>query len=93
MQRLFSKKVFGVDRIDVDDQRLIRMDDWEMRKDVQHEVKEWQKQLTPDNFKQIGDFSGYFTDFLQLNGFSFNNVDYNQPIDINDLKKLSATLS
>ncbi|MGL4668252.1 MAG: enoyl-ACP reductase FabV [Saezia sp.] len=88
MQRLFADKVYGKAAAQTDVERLIRIDDWEMREDVQQEVSALQKLMTADNFKTIGDYQGYVTEFLQLNGFAFDNIDYQKSLDIERLKQL-----
>lgn len=88
MQRLFAQKVYGHENVEVDGGRLIRMDDWEMRDDVQKETDAIQRQLTADNFKTLGDYKGYVTEFFQLNGFLFDTIDYKKPCDINTLNQL-----
>ncbi|WP_394211903.1 enoyl-ACP reductase FabV [Enterovibrio calviensis] len=86
MDRLFYNKWNR--QQDRDDEGLIRLDDWELQPDVQDEVNALLAQMTPENFTQIADYDGVLTDFLQLNGFGFSNVDYDQPVDIEQLKTL-----
>ncbi|WP_299017484.1 enoyl-ACP reductase FabV [uncultured Photobacterium sp.] len=89
-QRLFNSKFYTATREAItDDNRLIRLDDWELRDDVQQAVMTLLSQITPDNFKQIGDYDGYLSDFLQLNGFGFDNIDYQQDISMDFLKNLT----
>ncbi|WP_062268428.1 enoyl-ACP reductase FabV [Endozoicomonas arenosclerae] len=52
-----------------DAQRLIRLDDWELKDSVQNEVSVLLKQATPENFKDVLDYRGVREDFLKLNGF------------------------
>jgi enoyl-[acyl-carrier protein] reductase/trans-2-enoyl-CoA reductase (NAD+) len=40
------------------------------------------------NFKELGDYEGFKSDFLQLNGFDYDNIDYLAKTDITGLKKL-----
>lgn len=84
MQRLFRDKVFHDERIDVDSERLIRMDDWEMSPTVQSKVKVILEQMNADNFKEIADYQGFKQSFMQLNGFGFEHIDYTQPIDLSE---------
>ena len=41
--------------------------------------------ITPENFKEIGDYKGVREEFMQLNGFDFDNVDYDQDLDLDEL--------
>jgi enoyl-[acyl-carrier protein] reductase/trans-2-enoyl-CoA reductase (NAD+) len=89
MQRLFTQRVFGPDTaIPVDNQRLIRIDDWELYDSVQNEVDELIAKISPDNFSLIGDYQGYKTDFMQLNGFELPGVNYQAGIDLDSLCQL-----
>lgn len=85
MQRLFTDKLYAGGQVSVDPSRLIRIDDWELRPDVQHAVSELMNKLNDDNFTQVGDYAGYKREFLQLNGFGFDNVDYQKHIELSDL--------
>ncbi|QPK02313.1 trans-2-enoyl-CoA reductase family protein [Enterobacter mori] len=85
MQRLFTDKLYAGGQVSVDSSRLIRVDDRELRPDVQHAVSELMSTLSDDNFTQVGDYAGYKKEFLQLNGFGFDNVDYQKHIALSDL--------
>lgn len=88
MQRLFSQKLYLPAGVPVDAARLIRVDDWELRPDVQQAVNKLMTTLTDDNFAEVGDYAGYKKEFLQLNGFAFDNVDYQKDVDLSALIKL-----
>lgn len=85
MQRLFTDRLYMHSGVPVDDAHLIRIDDWELRPDVQHAVSELMAALTDENFTCISDYAGYKKEFLQLNGFGFSNVDYQKNIDLSAL--------
>ncbi|WP_034832222.1 enoyl-ACP reductase FabV [Endozoicomonas numazuensis] len=68
MIRLFSEKN-ALANPTTDDQRMIRLDDWELRGSVQGEVSELLQQATPENFRTLLDYDGVRQDFLNLNGF------------------------
>ncbi len=76
MQRLFADRLFHGGAIPTDDKGRIRVDDWEMREDVQSEVARLWEQATTESLPSIGDLNGYKTDFLNLFGFSVAGVDY-----------------
>lgn len=88
MQRLFAERLFTSNEIPLDDKGRIRIDDWEMRDDVQEVVKELWKIAETDNLPTIGDLAGYKNDFLNLFGFGFEEVDYQK--DANEMKMISS---
>lgn len=53
----------------------IRLDDWEMRPDIQEKVTGIWNSLTNDNLKECADIAGYWEDFYHLFGFAFDAVD------------------
>lgn len=76
IQRLFADRVYTGRAIPTDEKGRIRIDDWEMREDVQAEVDAlWQKSTT-ETLPELGDLNGYKSDFLNLFGFGFEGVDY-----------------
>jgi enoyl-[acyl-carrier protein] reductase/trans-2-enoyl-CoA reductase (NAD+) len=76
IQRLFSERLYTGNAIPLDEKGRIRIDDWEMREDVQAKVAELWKGATTENLPAIGDLAGYKTDFLNLFGFDVAGVDY-----------------
>ncbi|HIF9447435.1 TPA: bifunctional NADH-specific enoyl-ACP reductase/trans-2-enoyl-CoA reductase, partial [Photobacterium damselae] len=89
MQRLFKEKLStNKDEIQSDANGLIRLDDWELRPEVQQQTAELIKKITPDNFKDISDYQQYRQEFMQLNGFEVPNINYEQPVDMAELLKL-----
>lgn len=76
IQRLYAERLYSGNEVPLDDKGRIRIDDWEMRDDVQAKVAELWKQAETDNLAQIGDLEGYRKDFYNLFGFDYPNVDY-----------------
>ena len=85
--RLLTQMVYGNHPV-IDDERRLRPDNWEMREDVQAEVEALWDKVTPENFKEISDYAGAREEFMQLNGFDFDNVDYDADLDLEELAKL-----
>jgi enoyl-[acyl-carrier protein] reductase/trans-2-enoyl-CoA reductase (NAD+) len=83
IQRLFEQRLYTGQPVPTDDKGRIRIDDWEMRDDVQAKIKELWDTATSDNLTHIGDLSGYKLDFLNLFGFDFLGVDYDK--DTNEM--------
>ncbi|AWI26962.1 enoyl-ACP reductase FabV [Flavobacterium pallidum] len=76
IQRLFQDRLYADGGIPTDDQGRIRIDDWEMRDDVQEKVAALWERSTTETLPGIGDLAGYKNDFLNLFGFEFAGVDY-----------------
>lgn len=76
IQRLFADRLYNGSEVPLDDKGRIRIDDWEMRDDVQDAVKTLWTQADTETLKEIGDLAGYKQDFLNLFGFGFEGVDY-----------------
>lgn len=81
IQRLFSEKLFG-DGVLTDNQGLIRMDDYEMREDVQKEVMDIWENINSENILELADIEGYWEDFYHMFGFGYENVDYSEDVQI-----------
>ena len=75
IQRLYAERLY-TDTLSLDNKGRVRIDDWEMRDDVQVEVAKLWEQATTDNILSISDLKGYEQDFLNLFGFGFDGVDY-----------------
>ena len=79
--RLFADEALGHPGGEVDDQGRIRLDDWEMRDEVQEFVKERWDKISDENLTEISDFAGYRDAFLQMHGFGFDSVDYQAEVE------------
>ena len=76
IQRLFQDRLYNGNAVPTDEKGRIRIDDWEMRSDVQEKVAKLWLQATTETLSEIGDLQGYKQDFLNLFGFGFKGVDY-----------------
>ena len=81
IQRLYSQRLYTGKEVPTDSEGRIRIDDWEMRDDVQAKVAELWTKATTENLSEIGDLPGYKQDFLNLFGFGFDGVDYDAETD------------
>ena len=81
IQRLYQDRLFTGKSVPTDDKGRIRIDDWEMREDVQAKVASLWQQAVTENLSEIGDLEGYRKDFLNLFGFDFEGVDYKADTD------------
>ncbi|MCG6234605.1 enoyl-ACP reductase FabV [Vibrio furnissii] len=82
MHRLFSDKLYSHTSVPVDGERLVRMDDWELNPDTQQRVREVLAEMNGSNFQQMGDYAGFKAEFLRLNGFGFDGIDYDADVDL-----------
>ncbi|WP_068472944.1 enoyl-ACP reductase FabV [Saccharicrinis aurantiacus] len=80
IQRLYADKMFK-NGIDVDEEGFIRVDDWEMREDVQEIVSDLWAKVDTESLKELGDLSMYSDDFYNLFGFKVEGVEYGTDID------------
>lgn len=83
IQRLYQERLYTGKPILLDEKGRIRIDDWEMREDVQDQVAKLWIEATSDNLNEIGDLEGYRKDFYNLFGFDVPKVDYKA--DTNEL--------
>ncbi len=81
MYRLFHDKLYHGDNIETDDQGLIRLDDLEMRDDVQNEIVSLWQQATTENLPSISDIQGYRHAFYQLFGFGLSDINYDEEVN------------
>lgn len=81
IQRLYQQRLFTGDEVPVDEKGRIRIDDWEMREDVQANVSKLWPEATTENLSEIGDLEGYRKDFYNLFGFELAGVDYKAEAD------------
>ncbi len=77
----FTERLFKADK-GLDSEGRIRLDDLEMREDVQEEVAKLWNGLTQENLKECADIDGYWADFYALFGFGIKGVDYEADVDV-----------
>ncbi len=81
MYRLFHDRLYAADGVPTDSEGQIRLDDWEMRPEVQEAVSALWEQLDSDNVSQLADVDGYWEDFYHIFGFGLPDVDYTAEVD------------
>ena len=77
--RLFSERLSSDPQLDGEGR--IRIDDWEMRDDIQQSVAEDWEKINTDNLSEISDFEGYQSNFLKLFGFGVPGINYDAETD------------
>lgn len=91
MERLFAERLYtgennSAGKVPVDPENRIRIDDWEMADDIQAEVNRLMDGVTQENLAERCDLAGYKHDFLAINGFDVEGVDYSK--EITDMRSL-----
>lgn len=79
--RLFAERLFGGAGPQLDDEGRVRLDDLEMRPDVQKAVADVWSNVTTESLADVSDIVGYRAEFLRLFGFGIEGVDYEAEVD------------
>ena len=83
MYRQFNDKLYSGKGAIVDEKHRLRLDDWELRDDVQKEVLEsWNKVKDNDTLKANADLNQFRDEYLHLHGFGFNGINYDADVQI-----------
>ena len=85
IERLFAERLYtGADgamaTVPVDEEKRIRIDDWELRDDIQAEAEKSMAAVNEENLREYCDIEGYKHDFLVTNGFDVEGVDYEKDV-------------
>ncbi|MBQ8707693.1 MAG: trans-2-enoyl-CoA reductase family protein [Succinivibrionaceae bacterium] len=80
LNRMF-RTVLTVPDFQTDDHGRIRMDDWELRDDVQQSCRDLWPKITTENLKELTDYQEYKDEFLNLFGFGCSDVDYSKDVN------------
>jgi enoyl-[acyl-carrier protein] reductase/trans-2-enoyl-CoA reductase (NAD+) len=86
ISRLFATRLYNDQQpLSLDEYGRTRLDDWELREDVQQEVAKIFADINTANIEELSDIAGYRDEFYKLFGFNCADVDYSQDvaIDIN----------
>ena len=81
MQRLFATQLYNGRQPEFDSAGRVRIDDWEMRDDVQAEVAAIWPQVTTENLAALTDIAGYRAEFLKMFGFGLPGLDYDAEVE------------
>jgi enoyl-[acyl-carrier protein] reductase/trans-2-enoyl-CoA reductase (NAD+) len=80
IHRLFSDKLYG-DNLQLDDKGRIRLDDLEMREDVQKTISDLWNKITTENVRELTNIDDFKNEFFKLFGFGHLDIDYDKDID------------
>lgn len=72
----------GEKPLDLDDEGRIRLDRWELTDDVQGAVKKQWDAATQENIAEVADTVWFYQEVRRLYGFDVENVDYDQPTEV-----------
>ena len=76
IHRLYRDFLFSGEVLQLDARGRVRLDDWEMRPDVQNEVRNLWQQVDQENLRELADIRGLREEFLRHHGFGMPGVDY-----------------
>lgn len=82
MYRMLHDKIYTGGDVLVDEENRIRMDDYEMKPEVQEEIERIWKDISEENIKKYGDVDGYWKEFYEIFGFEIEGVDYDADVDV-----------
>lgn len=80
MNRLFLDKLVG--DVDTDDQGRIRMDDYEMKEEVQQKIADVWDGIDSGSVQELADIKEFWDEFYHMFGFGYDNVDYTEDVEI-----------
>lgn len=84
IHRLFKDRInagSSYQDIPLDDHGRVRIDDFELRPDVQEAVMAKWKKVDTANIQELADMKGYHGDFLKLFGFGRTDVNYDEDLN------------
>ncbi len=81
MVRLYRDYLFASEPRPSDPAGRIRLDDWEMREDVQREVAELWHRISASGSDKVDEITEFRGEFLRHHGFEMPGVDYDLEVD------------
>ncbi len=81
IHRLFATQMYNGSALNFDDGGRVRIDDWEMRPEIQREVAALWPTVTTENLESVTDIQGYRQEFLRLFGFGLPGIEYDADIE------------
>ncbi|MGR2767839.1 enoyl-ACP reductase FabV [Photobacterium ganghwense] len=81
--RMFSQRLYKADGTapEVDEENRLRLDDWELREDIQQHCRDLWPSVTNENLAEVTDYVQYKDEFLKLFGFGIASVDYDADVN------------
>lgn len=81
IQRLFATQMYNGHTPSFDEAGRVRVDDWEMRPEIQAAVAAIWPTVTTENLGELTDIAGYRSEFLKLFGFGLAGVNYETDVE------------
>jgi enoyl-[acyl-carrier protein] reductase/trans-2-enoyl-CoA reductase (NAD+) len=81
MQRLFATQLYNGHQPTFDSEGRVRVDDWEMRPEIQDAISAIWPDVTTENLVELTDITGYRTEFLKMFGFGLPGINYDADIE------------
>lgn len=83
--RMFTQRLYKADGTvaEVDEENRLRLDDWELREDIQKHCRDLWSSVTNENLFEVADYQEYKDEFIKLFGFGIDAIDYDA--DVNTL--------
>jgi enoyl-[acyl-carrier protein] reductase/trans-2-enoyl-CoA reductase (NAD+) len=81
MVRLYRDHLYAGEPRPRDPEGRIRLDDWEMREDVQREVAELWQRINAAESGEVAEIADFRREFLRHHGFEMPGVDYDLEVD------------
>ncbi|GAA6135193.1 trans-2-enoyl-CoA reductase family protein [Oceaniserpentilla sp. 4NH20-0058] len=90
INRMFHERLYREDSAapELDSENRLRLDDWELREDIQQHCQDLWPQVTTENLKELADYVEYKREFLQLFGFEIDGIDYEA--DVNPIVEMDV---
>lgn len=76
MQRLFAERLYNGADLQLDEAGRVRIDDLEMKPEVQTAGAAIWPRVTTENLEELTDIVGYREEFLKMFGFGLPGIDY-----------------
>ncbi len=83
LYRLFATQMYNGKTAQFDEAGRTRVDDWEMRPEIQAAIREIWIEVTTENLEELTDIAGYRSEFLKMFGFGFDSIDYDADTEPN----------
>lgn len=76
IHRLFTTQMYHGKTPQFDEAGRVRIDDWEMRPEIQDAVRQIWPTITTENLSTNTDIAGYRSEFMKLFGFGLPGINY-----------------
>lgn len=83
INRMFGERLYKADNspAQTDEENRLRLDDWELKEEIQQHCRDLWPQVTTENLSELTDYREYKAEFMKLFGFGIEGIDYE--VDVN----------